>query len=134
MFQGLDYDIAQVMVEATDPELDQFPSLCTIQEPSGTLGSSGAPSGTYIAVSGLVDIPCKDGVETGIQATEARAMAEILAKGLRHVALNAYYSAVITGWRDGWQAVVDGTVYNILGVETDSLRTQTRLKLQLVTP
>ena len=33
----------------------------------------------------------------------------------------------------GWQAIVDGVTYNLLGAEADSVKTQTRLRLELVT-
>jgi len=64
-----------------------------------------------------------------IQATEVRALAEIMDKGLRHCLLNDYYPAITA---DLW-ALVDGVTYDILGVEHDSQKQMTRLQLQLVT-
>ena len=132
MNQNFSNEIGQVMVEALDTGL--FVSLCTIQQPDGNLGPSGAPSNTFVDIVGLINIPCMDAVpsETRIQATEVKDLAEILSKGLRHVALNGYYPQIIPGVGLGWRAAVDGTIYDLLGAEPDSQGTQTRLHLQLV--
>jgi hypothetical protein len=121
-----------------------YNSLCTIQQPDGLLTTDGAPSGNYVDVAGLVDIPCMDAVlsDGSIQATEARELEEIMSKSYRHVSLNGFYPKLITGavfaggpggQALGWQAIVDGVTFNLLGAEGDSQGTQTRLKLQLVT-
>src|SRR5580658_2274488 len=121
-----------------------FPSLCTIQQPDGNLTTDGAPSGVFLNVTGLVNIPCRNSVPSdgAIQATEARDLEEILSKSYRHIALNGYYPILFTaalfegspgGAQLGWQAIVDGVTYNLLGAEPDSCQTQTRLRLQLVT-
>lgn len=118
--------------------------LCTIQQPDGVFDAAGAPSGVFVDVLGLILIQCMDAVPStsNIMATEAKELPQIASKGLRHVALDNYYPTVISGWPDGWRAVVsddiDGVplnpiVYDIMGVEPDSQRSQTRLMLQLVT-
>lgn len=131
MNQNFSNEIGQVMVDAIDTGL--FVSLCTISAPDGLLGPSGAPSGTYTDIVGLINIPCMDAVpsEARIQATEVKDLAEILATGLRHVALNGYYPQIIPGAGMGWRATVDGTVYDLIGAEPDSQGTQTRLHLKL---
>jgi len=108
-------------------------SLCTLQAPDGGLGPSGAPSNGFVDIVGLTNIPCMDAVpsDSRIQATEVKDLQEILAKGLRHVFLTGYYPAAIAGTGQGWRAVVDGVVYDLLGAEPDSQGTQTRLHLQL---
>lgn len=122
----------------------QLTSLCTIQAPDGARSPDNAPSGNYANVAGLINIPCKDAVLTdgSIQATEAKELEEIMSRSYRHVMLNGYYptlfrDAVFTGGpggqQMGWQAIVDGITYDLLGAEPDSFNTQTRLKLQLVT-
>lgn len=135
MNQSLAYEVSQVMPQAV--ATGSFTSLATIQKPDGLLGPSGAPSGTYTNVPGLVNIPCMDAVPSmaRVQATEVKALADIMSKGLRHMLLNGYYPESTP---DGqipsyWRAVVDGITYDILGVEHDSQGTQTRLELQLVT-
>lgn len=117
-------------------------SRCTFQKPTGATGGSGAANNTYVDVAGLVAIPCMDAPPSPIRVTagEARSASEIVAYETRHVALNGWYPVVYSGWRGNdaegtgaWQAVVDGIAFTVLGVETDSQRTQTRLTLKLAT-
>lgn len=109
-------------------------SLCTIQQPAGTYTPGGSPTGDYTNVSGLVNIQCMDSVPSvlSIQATETKALNDIMSAGYRHVFLNGYYPAIIANVKNGWRAVVDGIAYDLLGAEPDSQETQTRLHLQLV--
>lgn len=131
MNQSLQSEISQVMPQAVATGL--YRSLATFQAPDGTQGPTGEPTGTYTPVDGLVNIPCMDAPSSMafIRALEEQSVTDILAKGLRRVALNGYYPAAIAGWRQGWRVIVDGTVYDILGAEADSQRTQTRMELQL---
>lgn len=133
MNQSLSYEIDAVMPMAVETGL--FVSSCTFQAPDGLFGASGAPSGVYVDVAGLVGIACMDAPEAvpTITAGEQKTLQEIQAGQLRHVLLDDYYPTAVTGWPDGWRAVVDGVDYDVLGVEVDSQRTQTRVKLQLVT-
>lgn len=117
-------------------------SLCTIQVPTGNLGTTGAPDNTYTSVPGLIGIPCMDAPPSPIRVTasEVKTMADIMAYELRHVALNAWYPQLYYLWRGyeangagGCRAVVDGVAFDLLGVETDSQKTQTRLSLKLST-
>lgn len=124
-------------------------SLCTIQAPDQTFGPSGAPSGNYANVAGLINIACMDAPPSiaRVQATEVKALAEIMQKGMRHLLLFGFFPQLVAksgegtisqgGVALGWRAQVtepDGTVilYDILGAECDSQTTQTRLELQLV--
>lgn len=127
------YAVARVMPEAVATGL--LVSICTIQAPTGAVSDSGQPTGAYSDVVGLVDIRCMDAVMNldPIQATEAKAVAEIAAKSFRHIFLDGYYPLIIANVGSAWRAVVDGTVYDLLGAEPDSQSTQTRLSLQLVT-
>jgi hypothetical protein len=118
-----------------------FVSLCTLMQPSGNVTVDGAPDNTFTQVAGLINIPCMDAVLApgNIEATEARELEEIMSKSYRHIMLNGYYPQCFisasgkSGAPAGWQAVVDGVTYNLLGAEPDSQNTQTRLKCQLVT-
>jgi hypothetical protein len=110
-------------------------SLFTAQSLSDDLGGTGATTGVYADVPGLVDIPCtapppRDG---SIQATEVKALAEISGAELHHVLLDSWYSALDLGWRDGWRCMVDGYAYDIIGVESDSHSKMTRVQIKLVT-
>jgi len=119
--------IARVMPTALASGL--FVSLCTIQQPDGLYVGSGQPSGNWINVSGLVDIPCMNAPESELRPTadEEKGELETTAFNLQHVLLDDYYPTIQTNWR----AVIDGVAFDILGSESDSQRTQTRLKLQL---
>jgi hypothetical protein len=125
--------VQQVMPQAVASGL--FVSLCTAQAPSGTFTPYGQPDGTFVDVSGLVNIPCMDAVlEVGtIEATEVKELQDIMSKAFRHVLLDGWYPQFIPGAAIGWRVLVDGIVYDLLGSEPDSQNSQTRLKLQLVT-
>lgn len=125
--------VQQVMPQAVASGL--FDSLCTAQAPGGSTTPYGQPDGTFVNVSGLVNIPCMDAVlSTGtIEATEVKELQDIMSKAFRHVVLNGWYPQFIPGAAIGWRVVVDGIVYDLLGAEQDSQNSQTRLKLQLVT-
>jgi hypothetical protein len=133
MLQTLAYPISQVRPAVTAAGLDV--SLATFQSLDSTQGPTGNPVGTYTNVAGLVNIPCMDAplAPGTISALEAKALAEIESKGIRHVSLAGYYPAVVAGWPQGWRAVIDGLVYDVIGAEADSQNSQTRVKLQQVT-
>jgi hypothetical protein len=131
------YEVSQVMkqVISTGLLVERF----TAQSPDGIQTSTGAPSGNFANVAGLVNIPCMSSVQsnTGIAPTEIRQLEEILARAPRHVMLNADYTQLLAGWRNGWRAVIaypDGTVttYIIMGVETDSQTTHSRVEVSEV--
>lgn len=124
--------VARVMPAARAAGL--LRSLCDIQQPDGTTTPNGSLGGGFVDVSGLTAIACMDAPESEnrIQATEIKELAEIMAKGLRHVLLQTYYPQLDNAAGLGWRAVIDGVPYDLLGAEKDSQRTQTRLNLQLV--
>jgi|HubBroStandDraft_4_1064222.scaffolds.fasta_scaffold01415_9 hypothetical protein len=129
MYQGQSFTIAAVMPEAIQAGL--FVSLCTVQEPDGLQTADGSPSGNWLNISGLVDIPCMDGPEADnrIRAKLEKNPRYIEGFVFRHVLLAGYYPAIEEN--DNWRAIVDGVAYDPLGVESDSQGTQTRLLLQL---
>ena len=133
MYQGIQADFQQAATEA-QVWSGALVSLCTIQQPSGTI-VNGAPDNTFTNVSGLVNIPCMNAVRSvgSIAATEKKAIQEIESGEYWHVFLNANYSALFGAAGKGWRAIVDGVTYDLLGTEQDSQSTQTRLNLQIVT-
>ena len=133
MYQGIAYDIEAVMQETVLSDL--FVSLCSIQAPSENQTAGGEPDGQYVPVAGLQDIPCTSGPlsQIRISANEVKSLEEIMALAPRHVLLNTYYPQIEAGWRDGWQAVVDGMVYDIMGAESDSQGQMTRLSVRVAT-
>ena len=131
MMQGLGYEMAAIPAAVIAEGL--CPSLCTIRQPDGLLIDAGQPSGTYQDVDGLVDIPCMNAPmsEARMSATEIKKMSEIQAFNPRHVWLaGAYPSVASVGPKDGWIAVVDGSVYDLLGADIDSQGVTTRLSLR----
>ena len=145
MLQSLAYDINQAVAEAFNSGL--FVPTIQFKQPDGTFGPSGAPSGNYVNVPGLVDlftgasaIGCMDSpLSPGtISALEAKSLTEIEGQGIRHLMLDGYYPQVVTNFQAenanmNWRGVVSGINYEVFGVETDSQRTQTRVKLRLIT-
>ena len=117
-------------------------SLCTMQVPSSALTDSGFPvtvpdASAWVDVVGLVDIPCQVAPNSvlRVQATTVKTIAEQEALNSSHVLLYGYYPAVETVWRNGGRAVINGDIYphdDILGVESDSQHTQTRMALRVV--
>lgn len=112
-------------------------SLMTIQAPNGVLGPSGAPSGDYDDVAGLVDIECMNAPqppsEIKLGSMEFRTSGEVTAVADRHVLCMDYYPTLETNWRYGARAVIEGIQYNVIGAESDSQHTQTRVALQVAT-
>ncbi len=129
--------IANVMPIALSTGL--FVSLSTFQQPNGLTNPDGSPqtdadgNPIFVDVAGLVNIPCMAPPITdgSIQATEVKALQEILSEEMLHVLLNAWYPQIQGGVTDGWQCVVDGTVYDLMGAESDSQMQMTRLKVRL---
>lgn len=120
--------IADVMPAALATGL--FVSECTIQRPSGTLTSSGAPDGNWTTVSGLSDLRCMNAPRNPqaavITADERRGDHDIIARTEYHCLLESHYPTI----QENWRAVVDGSAYDIAGVEHDSQAQMTRLRLR----
>jgi len=144
MYQGIEADLQQAATEAFDSGL--YVSTIQFKQPDGNFGPSGAPSGDYVNVPGLVDlitgvsaIGCMDSpLSPGtISALEAKSLTDIESEGIRHVSLNGYYPQVVSNWQGenenmNWRAVIDSVNYEVFGVERDSQKTQTRVKLRIV--
>ncbi len=131
MNQSISTLIAGVMPFAVASGL--FVSLCTIQRPSGTLTDDGSPDGLYVDVPGLVNIVCMNAPtsNSNITATERKTQSEVESDNSNHCLLSGYYPIIAANTQ--WRANVDGVIYDILGAESDSQATQTRLKLQIST-
>ena len=132
MQQTIDYAVSQIMPQAQ--LAGTFTSLATFQSLDGGQGPTGNPPGTYTNVAGLVNIPCMDAPPSiaRVQATEVKAVSEIMSKGMRHVLLDRCFPDAINWSSYGYRCIVDGVTYDLLGAENDSQLTQTRLDMQLV--
>ena len=143
MIQSLGYEVAAVMPAAVETGL--FFSLATFQSSDAADFPDGFYSGDYQDVPGLVNLPCMAPPEasSSIQATEVKALADITSSELHHVLLNGYYATADMGWRNGWQLLIgdndgsgnliNGVVYDLLGVEADSQKQMTRCRVRLTT-
>ncbi len=135
MNQSLSYELDGIMPAVIATGL--LVSLFTAQSPSAVLGGTGAPDGTYTNVLGLIDIACTSPPyafgDTSIRADEMKSVPEIAAAGFHHTLLDGYYPLLNAGWRNGWRCLIDGTLFDILGVENDSQSKMTRVSVRLVT-
>jgi len=129
---ALNYPLANIMPQGYAAGM--FPSLATLQQLVQDQGPTGNPTGAWVNVSGVVNVPCKDAPASiaRIQATEMKDVAEIMAKGLRHVLLNQCFLNAPNWAAMATRMVVDGFTYEVLGAENDSDTIQTRVDLQLV--
>lgn len=130
---ALNYPFSQIMPQAMAG--GWFPSLATLQTLVQDQGPTGNPTGAWSNVAGVVNIPCKDAPPSiaRVQATELKVVAEIMAKGLRHVLLNQCFVDAPMWAGMTARMTVDGITYEVLGAENDSDLVQTRVDLQLVT-
>ena len=131
--------IAQVMPAALATGV--FVSLATFQAPNADYDAAGAWEGTWANIAGLTNIPCTAPPisDAKISATEARQLQEILASEFHHVLLAGHYPSLDQGWRGtgtpagAWRVLVDGTAYELAGVESDSQGQMTRVTARIST-
>jgi hypothetical protein len=135
-YQGLTYELQAVMPEAIRTGLFDS-ATATIQAPDGLIGPSGAPSGTFVNVSGMVNIPCMAAPPSSarIQATEVKGLEEIMSLGIRHCLLDGYFTGILTQWRLLLTFYQNGTLigtitFDILGSEADSQTQMTRIEMR----
>ena len=131
MNQGILYELGQVLpgVEA----LGLFDSLCTIQQRTNTVSALGQPDLTdWNDIPGLTNIQSMLSIQrTALpnQAATVRTPEQFDTQTQLHLLLNGYFPQIL----QQNQAVVDGTPYEIMAVESDSQKTQTRLALRVYT-
>lgn len=132
MNQSIFQEIEAVMPALVETGLMR--SLVTLQQPDGNSTADGSPSGVFVDVAGLTNIVCMNAPEPQgtPSASENKSVDQVESSAERHVLLDKYYAAVPEGNGDGWRAVLDGVVYDFLGGDADSQRSQTRLKLRIV--
>lgn len=110
-------------------------SLATFQLPDG-LTSGGFVSPAYSDVSGLINIPCTApplSTGSGFSADETKAQSEQSAHQEFHVWLAGWFPTARDVWRQGGRVVIDGTAYDLTGVEWDSQQQQTRVRAKDLT-
>jgi hypothetical protein len=133
VLQDLSNDMAGVMDLFVDSGLAV--SLATFWQPPTTRGATGNISGAYAIVPSMANIACMDAPESvaKIMANEDQSEHRIESGQFRHVLLAAYYSFAAPAETLGWRVDIDGTMYDLLAAESDSQRTQTRIRLKAVT-
>ena len=109
-----------------------FSSLCSIMQPDGVLIDAGQPSGNYLPIDGLQNIPCTAAPMSSVrlQATEVRAMDDIQTFAPMHVTLSGYFPTIKQGVSQGWVAVIDGVTLTLMGAESSSQGQITRLAVR----
>lgn len=107
-------------------------SLCSIQLPDGGLMQAGQPSGLYLPVPGLTNIPVMSAPssEARIQATEVKTTEDTQSFAPKHVWLAGYFPQIEDMAVRGAQAVIDGIAYDLLAGETDSQNQTTRISIR----
>lgn len=113
---------------------DHWPSRCTIQTLIYTEDAANQPVLSGVKnVAGLVNIECRLGpMQEGTPSDDevrTEPISSVVSK--RQLKLNGYYTQIVP---KSMQVVVDGVVYPIRGVESDSQHFSTRLRLEIVEP
>lgn len=107
-----------------------YPAAVTIQQASASLAADGQPIATWSDVSGLAGLAGTVGPVDQSRADRAETRRSDFTEVARRrlISLAGAYPAITSAMR----AVVDGTAYNILGVELDSHAVTTRLYVEAV--
>lgn len=115
--------------------LDNFnPARCTIQSVNITSSVAGQKTeGTPTDVLGRVGLSCRIGPMVLIRPTDNENRTNRIQSAYqgRHLKFNGYYPDITVR---AHQAVVDGIVYKIRGVEHDGAPFSTRLRLEILNP
>ena len=109
------------------------PSRCTVQTITYTNSASNQPIPTgAVDLAGVVNVECSLGALIRLRPTDTQVRTGGVedVRTLRQCRLNGYFPVVVPGM----QAVVDSVIYPIIGVDCDSLRFSTRLRLEIIEP
>lgn len=110
-----------------------FPSSCDIQERAAGVDAYGVPNGGWADAAGLSNIACS--VHTSpymggaLSRQEAKLADQTITTGITRIVLAGRYEGITTSHR----AVVDGTTYDVTGVNHDAYGAMTELLVQQVT-
>jgi hypothetical protein len=120
----LDLDSTLEAVEAAG----LFSSFCTIQSPSQLPDALGQPD-LVDWTDVLVNVPCMmapNRIASTSMSDEHKTQFYTAEMTQLHVLLDGYFPQI----KQRYRAVVDGTPYDIMGTESDSQKTMTRLGVQ----
>ena len=140
MNQGIQTAIDQVMPAALQTGLF-VKATVTFQTPLDTSAGftqTGFPTGAYVDVPGLTDLQAMVAPTSilRVSGNTIKSLSEQEALNSSHVLLGGYYPDAEDAWRAGGRAVINGLTYennDILAVESDSQKTQTRMAVRVVT-
>ena len=102
-----------------------YPSTCTIQEGTESVGTTGEITMLWADVEGLVDLPCNI---APVSIIERRGLDRTVETGTHKLYFQDYFDEITPMQH----AIVDDITYNILSVEQDSHSAVTVLRLELV--
>ena len=130
MNQTLAYEFLEVVPTVVATGLCN--SLCTVQLPDGQLTGAGQPSGTFVNVSGLVNLTVMSAPmsEARIQATEMKELEDIQSFAPQQVWVAGFYPQVEGLAEKGAQVLLNGTAYDLMGAECDSQFQMTLLAIR----
>lgn len=116
----------------TSQSRSMYTSLCTVRDRNPTVGGDGQDVDNPTDVIGMVAIPCRLSPIIQIRPTDTEARRNQITEQneSRQCALFGLFNVDPTTQ----QAVVDGVVFRIEGVEFDGEPINTRLRLQIVRP
>ena len=119
------------IVQVLGTSLDFYPSRCTIRMQTVVVVKGQA---TYETSDLIVDIPCRVAPDILERPTDSEKPGQpfVYTSIRRRVALARYVPQIQAHTQ--MTAVIDGTEFNILGVEHDGNKTYTRLRVELVSP
>lgn len=122
-----------------------YVSLATFQSSDAADFPDGFYSNDFQDLPGLTNLVCMRAPSdpSFIQATEVKALKDIMASELLDVTFSTYYVTLDAGWRDGWRVVVgdnDGSGnlinpvnYDLMGIGVDSQSQHSVARVRLVT-
>lgn len=131
MNQSIQYEVDAVMPAAVGSGL--MVSSCNIQQRTNTVSATGQPNlTTWVNIPGLQNIQCQLSIQRVTmpnQSATMRKAEELDTETQLHLLLSGHYPQIL----QQNQAVVDGTAYEIMAVESDSQKVQTRLAVRVWT-
>src|SRR5689334_2632887 len=106
-------------------------SICTVQRPDNNAIDAGSPSGVYVPV--IQNIPCMLAPVSilSIKATNLKMIDRGPGFQYGHLLLDTYYPQIPLAETQGWQVIIDGVTWDLLGVEDSSQLNETRLAVRI---
>lgn len=137
MNQSLNYDLTATVAAVRAANL--YSSCVTVRQATNipdVVGQVDLTSAGFADIAGAVAVPCMRAPisPARIYADETKFQNSVESLNVFHLLLDGYYAQVPEAEASlaTLQAVVDGVTHEVLGVESDSQKTMTRLKIRQV--